>query len=129
MEWKHEYAVQIPGLDRDHEILVGCVTDIEQAAAEAQPPEVVNGAIRRLIRLARTHFNDEVDVMRVRRYAGIDAHIQDHKTFLGRLEALERESRQQALPAETVASLHAWLEGHLLSYDKDYAACFSQPVK
>ncbi len=126
MEWKSEYSVQIPGLDRDHQILVGCVTEIEQAVAEAQPPEALNAAIKRLIRLARTHFNDEVDVMRIRNYAGIAAHIQDHKAFLARLEALERESRKRSVSADVVAALHTWLEQHLLSYDKDYATCFSR---
>ncbi len=129
MEWKSEYSVQIPGLDRDHQILVGCVTELEQAVAGAQPAQVLNAAVKRLMKLARTHFNDEVDVMRIRNYEGIDAHIQDHKAFLGRLEVLERESRKRRVSADVVASLHEWLERHLLSYDRDYATCFADPAK
>ncbi len=129
MEWKSEYAVQIPGLDRDHQILVGCVTELEQAVAGAQPAEALNAAIKRLMKLARTHFNDEVDVMRIRNYEGIDAHIQDHKAFLAQLETLERQSRKRPVSSDVVGALHEWLERHLLSYDKDYATCFANAGK
>lgn len=129
MEWRQDFSVQVPALDKDHQILAGCVTEIEQAVAKGQTSSIVNSAIRQLIKLARTHFNQEVDLMRIRDYPGIGAHIKDHKAFLAELEALERKSLAGRLSNETVEFLHTWLEQHLLSYDKDYASYFSESAR
>jgi hemerythrin len=125
MEWKEDFSVQIPEIDKEHEILVRCVTDIERAATK----ESVQSGIAKLTYLARTHFTLEETLMRILGYAGIDAHIQEHKKFLADLVALEKESSAGGLSPEAIARLKTWLEEHFVSDDKQYASLLSKENK
>ncbi len=124
MEWREEFSVRVPAIDQDHRILVARATEIEQALAAGQSASAVHGAIRQFIQLARKHFNQEVDWMRLRDYPGIGPHIQDHKAFLAKLNDLETRSLAGPLSQQSVEFLHTWLEEHLFSYDRDYADYF-----
>jgi len=126
MEWKKDFCVGLSGIDEAHQDLANAVTGIEQAVARGESSSAIAAAIELFIAQTRSHFNDELTLMRVYDYPDIAAHIQDHKTFLSLLDNLRRTSVSKNTTHEDVAFLHTWLEQHLLSYDKVYYAHFAR---
>ena len=59
MEWKEDYSVQIPEIDKEHQILADCVTELQEAVANGQGWSTVHSAVGRLLFFARTHFTLE----------------------------------------------------------------------
>ena len=126
MEWKAEYSVALPEIDKDHQILVDCMTEIEEAISKR---ESVQPGIAKLAYLSRTHFSAEETLMRAMGYSDIDAHVQEHKRFLTDLKALGGEAAATGQDKESVARLKAWLENHFLSDDRQYASLLSKENK
>ncbi len=124
MEWKDEYSVQIPEIDREHRILLEYVTGVEEAAAGGDAPGAL-AAVGRLLSFAVTHFTFEETVMRIQGYGDLDAHFQGHQRFLDQLRSLEEQIRSERLPADLAAALRGWLEKHFLADDRYYAASLS----
>ncbi len=123
MEWKDEYSVQVPEIDREHRILLDYVTGVEDAFQSGSPP--VLDAIGRLLSFAVTHFTFEETVMRIQGYRDLDAHFTGHQQFLDKLRALEEQAREQRLPADAPSMLRSWMERHFLADDRYYAASLS----
>ncbi len=65
MQWKEKYSIGIPEIDREHQKLVSCVTDIEEAVAKAQGWSILNAAIGKLVSCAIDHFAIEESIMRI----------------------------------------------------------------
>ena len=126
MEWRQEFSVQVPEIDKDHQILVDCVTEIERSLSNGGSQ---HSEIAKLIYLSRTHFTAEETLMRAMGYSEIEAHIQEHKTFLTDLKVLEEQSLATGLSQESVAKVKHWLEQHFVSDDKQYASMLSKENK
>ncbi len=124
MEWKEEYSVHIPEIDREHRILLDYVTGVEDALAgrTREPPPA---AIGRLASFALTHFTFEETVMRIQGYGDLDAHCKGHQRFLADLRALEDQACAEGLPPDMAQPLRDWLEKHFLADDRFYAASLS----
>ncbi len=120
MDWKEEYAV-LPEIDREHQVLVDCVTEIEQAGDR----QGQSAALAKLIYQTRSHFTLEETLMRIIGYADIDAHVREHRQFLADLKSLEAECLTGSLAGESVANIRAWLEEHFRADDRQYAALLS----
>ncbi len=127
MEWKEEYSVQIPEIDREHRILLDYVTGVEEALDGGGSP--VPHAIGRLLSFAVTHFTFEETVMRIQGYVDLEAHFRAHQQFLDKLRALEEQAREQRLPADAPSVLRGWMEQHFLADDRFYAASLSPKDK
>ncbi len=125
MQWKDDYSLQIPEIDKEHQILADCITEIEEAVSAGERWLVVHSAIGKLIYLARTHFILEETLMRIQSYADIETHIGSHNDFLAKLKDMESASLNSVLSEESVAQLHTWLVEHIVSDDKQYAAALS----
>ncbi len=118
MDWKEEYRV-LPEIDREHQALVDCVTEIEQAGADSK---LQHSALEKLVYQTRSHFTLEETLMRIIGFAEIEAHVQQHKRFLAELKAAEEECQAHGLGSESIARLKSWLEEHFRADDKQYAA-------
>ncbi len=122
MEWKEEYSVQIPEIDREHRILLDYVTGVEQAIKGRKP---ALDAIGQLLSFAVTHFTFEESVMRIQGYGSLETHFKGHQHFLDELRALERQAREVRLPSDASSVLRGWLEQHFVADDRYYAASLS----
>ncbi len=117
MDWKEEYAV-LPEIDREHRVLVDCVSEIEQAGdAQGQ-----RAALAKLVYQTRSHFTLEETLMRIIGYADVEPHVREHKQFLANLKTVEQQGLTGSLSSESVAKIRDWLEEHLRADDRQYAA-------
>ena len=122
MRWKENYVIGIPEIDREHQKLVACVTEIEEAIAEGKRWSTLHFALEKLVSATTEHFTVEESLMRIQRYPQVDDHIVSHIEFLQRLEALEMQSLAGPVTQEAIAFLGPLLEEHFLSDDKHYAS-------
>jgi hemerythrin len=118
MKWKDAYLVGIPEIDKEHQFVVQCVTDIEDVAARG---EHWNAAIARLLFFLESHFSAEERLMRAAEYPKLAAHIKEHEEFMAVAKSIEaRTLREPPLPA-MVGLLSNWLDQHFLFADRQYA--------
>jgi len=118
MEWKEEFSVGIPEIDKEHQVLTRCATDIENAVTKGEPTDKVNAAIERLLFCIRVHFSGEEHLMRTVQYPHLEAHAKEHQDFL--LDVKEIVSSGAPVSAETLEYLRKSLEKHFMADEKDY---------
>ncbi len=121
MDWKDEYVTGIPNIDKDHQILVELLTRVEEAVAKREGPTSIFSAVEQLTKMTKAHFDQEVAMMRIERYPGVEQHANDHKEFLGQLGELETATFGGAAWNEALHFFRFFLEQHLLASDKEYA--------
>lgn len=125
MQWKSEYSIGIPEIDREHQKLVTCVSKIEEAVAKGAGWSTLHFALETLVSCTTDHFAIEESIMRIQQYPQLDDHIVGHVEFLQRLERLENQSLAGPLTKESIEFLQPWLEEHFVVDDKHYASYLS----
>ena len=124
MEWKEAFSLGIPEIDKEHQVLTQCVTDIENAVTKGERWDAVHAAIDRLILCIRIHFSAEEHLMRRVHYPHIDAHTKEHQAFLADVKAIESNALDTPVSSENLEFLRSSLEGHFMSDEKDYGVFF-----
>ena len=120
MEWKGEFSVGIPEIDKDHQVLTKCVTGIENAVTKGERGDKVDAAIERFLFCIRVHFSGEEHLMRRLQYPHLDAHTKEHQDVLAYVRAIESSTLDAPVSAETLEFLRNSLEKHFMSDEKDY---------
>ncbi len=124
MEWKEEYSVGIPEIDKQHKLLLGCFTDIEASIKSDQSWSNTHYAIIKLSQVAQMHFSFEEAIMRMFGYPGKEGHSKEHQRFINTLNNFETQSLKRSAEAKTkiemVQFLQDWLTTHILVSDRGY---------
>jgi hemerythrin-like metal-binding protein len=117
------YGLNIPAIDREHEILVGLMGTVH-ALHEAQAGSAALGAaLGDLVAYARRHFATEEAFMARIGYAELTGHARLHQQILERARAFAAQfERSGVLPPEFFDFLGVWLNGHIGGLDAQYAA-------
>ena len=122
MEWKEEYSVGIPEIDAQHQTLTGCIALIEEGVTNHAPSWAVDLALVRLADYVRIHFAVEESLMRMHRYPELDGHVREHLQFADQLRMLQEKSPRSDVSGEMLVFLQDWLNEHIMTSDKQYAA-------
>jgi hemerythrin-like metal-binding protein len=125
VEWKEEFSVGVPQQDEEHQMLVQCLTDIENAVSKGDSRDTVQAKFERLISSMRVHFSGEENLMRKYRYPHLATHLKEHQDFLDEVEAIGLGSLDAPVSSETVALLQRSFERHFRADEKDYGAFLS----
>ncbi len=121
MDWTDEYATGIQDIDKDHQILVQLLTEVEEAVANKKGAASILSALEQLVNMTRAHFDHEVAVMRIQGYPKVQQHVNDHAEFQSQLSELETRTFAGAAWTEALGLFRRLLDQHMLSSDKDYA--------
>jgi hemerythrin len=124
IKWdRARYGLDIPAIDREHEILVGLMGTVH-ALHEAQAGSATLGAaLGDLVAYARRHFAAEEAFMARIGYTDLTGHARLHQVILERVGAFAAQfERNGVLPPEFFDFLGVWLDGHIGSLDAQYAA-------
>lgn len=124
MKWTEELSVGIQEIDEQHKTLADCVTSVEQAVLGKQRWIAVHSALIRAADFARIHFSVEESLMRIHAYPGLEEHIVAHRRFSEYLAALQQKALSADVSEEMIAFIQGWLEMHVPTQDKPYAAHF-----
>jgi len=121
MDWKTNCLVGIPEIDEQHRQLFECIDRLENAKDGRQRELAVFYVIDELKDYARIHFSVEEIVMRLFDYPGLAAHVEEHREFAARLEALGKIELNHDVHAEAGSFLRGWLTQHIMVSDRRYA--------
>lgn len=121
MQWREEYSVGIPEIDAQHRSLVDCITVVEQAVGSESRWSAVHSALVVLTKYVEIHFAVEESMLRIHDYPDFDRHVLEHRRFASELSTLKQASLQGDVSDVMIAFLDGWLNGHILTHDKDYA--------
>ncbi len=128
IDWKPEYEVGIPVVDRDHRHLLELLNRFEAAHQEGHAREDVLGILRELIRYAEEHFQREEALMDESGYLDLLEHQLVHEDLVRQIFALhERYSAQDNhIPEEVQEFLKRWFLEHILHMDMRFGEWYRQ---
>jgi hemerythrin len=118
--WKESYKLGIRGVDEDHFILVGMISQLEEAVYSGQGRTSAKQLLRNLVSYVKVHFTREERLMKSHQYPDLPAHRALHDGFARTILEFQ-ESYQQGhldLADEVLHYLKDWLIGHILGPDR-----------
>ncbi len=124
MKWTKEFSVGIQEIDEQHKILADCVTSLETSVVGRERWMAVHSALIRASDFTRIHFAVEESLMRIHAYPGLEEYIAEHRRFSEHLEMLKHKSLTANVSEEMIDFIRGWLEIHVPTQDKRYAAYF-----
>ena len=122
LKWKPENELGIPGIDRQHKILVGLINDVMVLKEDPTNMDRVNGLFDRLVFYAREHFMHEEILMEMFDYEGLVPHRKAHQEFLEKIDRIRSRSREDGkiIISEVSSYLYQWFTNHDQGMDRGY---------
>jgi hemerythrin len=121
IEWKEEYSVGVPELDKQHK---GLIELINRLAEEGHRSSVVIKTLDALSLYAREHFSAEEALLRACGDPNLEEHEREHRAFEEWLDAIKQIYRFSTTLdpfVDTINSfLRNWLINHILKTDMAY---------
>lgn len=121
MDWKDQYSVENPLIDRQHQALFALVNEVADKVKTGNMPEI-RGVIDRLAAYTVEHFRDEEAIMRKAGYPALEDHEMIHAELLEKVQELRAklEKRQAVSMVGIIRFLSDWLKDHILKDDMAY---------
>jgi hemerythrin len=118
-----KYLVGVEALDNQHREIVTLVGELYESIITKKPRDVHLELLTRLVKLTKTHFATEEQVLRTHRYSDYLRHKAAHEGLARNLmdyrERIARRERE--LSIEYVDLMKLWLVDHFAEFDLDYA--------
>ncbi len=127
-KWLPAYSVNIDAVDEQHKELVNILNRLFIAVSRLEGDKVIAGILDALTDYTRTHFALEEQLMRMARYEDLDAHQEEHRRLMEKLDVLCRKHLLEDKPIyfEMLAFLKTWLREHIQGEDTKYSAALQK---
>ncbi|PKM44415.1 MAG: hypothetical protein CVV05_11765 [Gammaproteobacteria bacterium HGW-Gammaproteobacteria-1] len=124
IEWQSHLNLGIAPLDYQHRELAGMLNLLGNALAD--PGHDHAELLQRIHRHARAHFLYEEKLMLSIGFRDSVGHQREHTMLLAELTSLTRAvvAGQAPLDHEFMSSLRHWFLAHLVTSDREFAACY-----
>jgi len=132
IEWSDFLSVGIPEIDDEHRAFIGRVNDVNRAIVEAANKETVERLMDLMLIDATRHFENEVQLLQVRRYPHAADHATKHEQLKDQFTRLIKEFREDGLSfvwALKGLRIKQLLVDHLLREDMRFKDYFAQPSR
>lgn len=135
IDWGAQYEVGIELIDHDHQKLVGLLNQVVSAANFHMGESYVRSVIGELIDYTKYHFEREENLMKENNYPDLEAHLQQHKIMIDRVEQFRAEFETKPDCDEDICMdvyryLKSWLVNHITHTDMELGRYLkSQGVK
>ena len=125
-KWDTKYATGIDKIDDDHKKLIMLINKIFNLIVRGKYDlSDYNEVLNSLSSYVTAHFAYEEALMLENGYPNRDEHILDHKRFLKKISALDREH----LTIDILSFLKVWLLTHIAVVDSDLGAFSREKAK
>ena len=125
-KWDTKYATGIDKIDDDHKKLIMLINKIFNLIVRGKYDlGDYNEVLNSLSSYVTAHFAYEEALMLENGYPNRDEHILDHKRFLKKISALDREH----LTIDILSFLKVWLLTHIAVVDSDLGAFSREKAK
>lgn len=122
-EWRAELSVNIPSIDRQHQVLIGYINDLHDAVGGANANVLAGRILKKLVQYTTVHFLYEEMLFGAYNYPEDIEHKASHQKFIDQIEHMEKEcaAGDSAVPAKLLELLKSWLNHHILKDDMAYS--------
>lgn len=123
-KWSPEYSVHIKAIDAQHKVLVDILNRLFVAVSKREGDKVIAGILDALMSYTQKHFTLEENLMRQARYADLEAHMEEHRKLIEKLDSLSKKYLLEDKPIyfEMLSFLKTWLKEHIMGVDQKYSA-------
>ncbi len=126
--WDGSLLVGIPLVDQQHEELIRRLNALACSITTGEGEREIQRTLEFLIEYTRHHFSAEETIMADAKYPGLLEHKSRHLEFIGVLNQLEEEFREDGSTKILAESLNTllvnWLLTHIGKVDKQFASHF-----
>lgn len=127
IEWSEDYSVGDASIDEEHLRLMNIINDFNQAIITGQAKKNLAKLFDSLVDYTVKHFKNEEQLMRAANYHDLEAHIEEHRAFVHKVMALNKE-KDYVFSSNISSFLHTWLLEHILDTDKKYKPVLKKKV-
>ena len=134
-EWKDEYGVNVPEIDKQHRELFRIGRKIAELVMLEDDDDHFDEIMTILAELkdyTMYHFRFEENLMGKYGYSDIDRHKIEHLFLTRKIEKFESQDideRQSEAINELVRFISDWISGHILKTDMKYREFFNRVMK
>ena len=120
--WDASYSVNVEMIDKQHQMLVQMINDLNNAMLNGNEKETVGKMIDKLITYAAMHFAREEHYFDTFKYPETDVHKKQHDDFEKKVSAFEADFKadRQSLSQDIIQFLSNWLIEHIKVSDKKF---------
>lgn len=125
-KWEEKFSVGIQSIDQQHHQIFELINKLLEALKQGKASTVTNQIILELEKYAVIHFQKEEFFFQRFNYAEAAEHIQEHKLFVTKIQALKADisSGKTVISFELLSFLKNWIEHHILTIDQKYSEVF-----
>ena len=123
MKWDPSFSVGIPEIDKQHMIILECITILEEAVERRSGKagwSQVHSVLGQLSAYVRMHFASEEALMQQHGYPKLGEHSDEHLQFMHDLDMLQKQSLNEDVAHLLLEFLRAWWHGHVMDSDRQY---------
>ena len=127
MKWEDKFSVNIPELDAQHKHPFYLLNRLHEALLYKRGSDVMTDTIEEMVEYTKGHFRAEEDLMRRRRFPGLDAHAQEHDKLRKKVLEFQRQfaDGKVALISELIDFLREWFIKHVTETDSQYGSFYA----
>ncbi len=127
-KWSPDYSVHIKTIDDQHKELVDILNRLFVAVSKREGDKVIAEILDALTSYTKTHFALEERLMRQAKYKDLDAHMEEHRKLLEKLDQLCKKHLIEEKPIyfEMLSFLKTWLKEHIQGVDTKYSTALQQ---
>ena len=117
--WSDTYLVGHSSMDSQHRELVYCAASL----VSARTGDMQMVCAKELYGLTLAHFVHEESLMRSIQYVGFEAHKEQHRHLLSRLDEIQHEIAGRHLQTNALEiEIAEWMVTHIVNFDADLSA-------
>ena len=127
MEWSEDLSVNVEQIDREHQLLVGMINELNDAMRWGKGKQILGSILDGLIGYAGSHFRTEENYFDKFGYPQANAHKKEHSDFVAKVCALRTgfENGKLGVTIEVLFFMSDWLRNHIEGSDKEYGPFFN----
>lgn len=127
-EWKDEFSVRMPHIDKQHQELFRLAENMYQAMSAGHGKEALEATLDRLVKYTEEHFAAEERLMRLNDYNGQVAHKHEHRELTRQVREFQAEFKKgrTTMAVPVLQFLRNWLEHHIKESDMRLAVFVRQ---
>ncbi len=118
IEWDDSLSVGVELIDDQHKMLIQRISDLSKAVSAGQGPSEIMKVLGFMMDYTDFHFSTEEKHMERLGFPGKDGHMKQHKEFIGMIQSLDSDFREEGATQQLSSSINTFLIDWLINHIK-----------
>lgn len=131
VEWREEYNIGIPDIDKQHKSIVSLINEIYHSMHQTnRKGDYVLEVLEKLDNYVVEHFSYEEKLFKAAKYPGYQEHRKQHQVFAENIKELHEEFGSSFVNLRLLMQfLTGWLVEHIGESDRNFAIFWHDKMK